>query len=51
MYLFIYLLKSSVIDCRKYEEIDPKPVEKFCDMTENTYTKHEVSDIIVKILF
>ncbi|XP_021759529.1 putative cyclin-A3-1 [Chenopodium quinoa] len=41
---------SAMLIASKYEEIDPKPVEKFCDMTENTYTKQEVVDMEVDVL-
>ncbi|KAL2895093.1 putative cyclin-A3-1 [Bienertia sinuspersici] len=41
---------SAMLIASKYEEIDPKPVEKFCDMTENTYTKHEVVEMEADVL-
>ncbi|XP_074307137.1 G2/mitotic-specific cyclin C13-1-like [Silene latifolia] len=41
---------SAMLIASKYEEIDPKPVEKFCDMTENTYTKQEVVDMEADVL-
>ncbi|KAL9240871.1 hypothetical protein vseg_015043 [Gypsophila vaccaria] len=41
---------SSMLIASKYEEIDPKPVEKFVDMTENTYTKQEVVDMEADVL-
>ncbi|KAK9756403.1 hypothetical protein RND81_01G094700 [Saponaria officinalis] len=41
---------SAMFIASKYEEIDPKPLEKFCDMTENTYTKQEVVDMEADVL-
>ncbi|KAJ8453290.1 hypothetical protein Cgig2_008174 [Carnegiea gigantea] len=41
---------SSMLIASKYEEIDPKSVEKFCDMTENTYTKQEVVQMEADVL-
>ncbi|CAO2833944.1 unnamed protein product [Amaranthus hypochondriacus] len=41
---------SAMLIASKYEEIDPKPLEKFCDMTENTYTKQEVVDMEADVL-
>ncbi|KAK9756400.1 hypothetical protein RND81_01G094400 [Saponaria officinalis] len=41
---------SAMFIVSKYEEIDPKPLEKFCDMTENTYTKQEVIDMEAAVL-
>ncbi|KAL9243651.1 hypothetical protein vseg_017511 [Gypsophila vaccaria] len=41
---------SAMFIASKYEEIDPKPLEKFVDMTENTYTKQEVIDMEADVL-
>ncbi|KAK3011693.1 hypothetical protein RJ639_011643 [Escallonia herrerae] len=41
---------SSMLIASKYEEIKPRNVEEFCDITDNTYTKEEVLRMEAEVL-
>lgn len=43
----IKLLFFSFMDLRKYEEVTAPPVEEFCLITDNTYTRAEVQYLVL----